>query len=94
MNKKKLYRVNIWEESGGYVDIEAESLDKAEEDVGELLLEHSFDGVMYPRDEHLVRDDYGRDLSVLARIKYVKHTHGSNEVLSVEECEPLSASAE
>ena len=72
---KKLYRVGIWEESGGYVDIEAESMDKAEEDVGELLLEHGFDDLMYPN---------RKKLHPISRIKYVEYTHGSNEVISVE----------
>tara|TARA_R110000824_G_scaffold393841_1_gene593240 strand:+ start:485 stop:805 length:321 start_codon:yes stop_codon:yes gene_type:complete len=73
MNK---YRVSIWEESGGYVDIEAESLDKAEKDVGELLLVLGFDALMYPNDHHGGQVD---------RIKYTKQTHGSNEVLSALE---------
>ncbi len=72
---KRIYRVGIWEESGGYVDIEAESMDKAEEDAGELLLEHGFDDLMYLN---------GKKLQTISRIKYVKYTHGSSEVISVE----------
>tara|TARA_Y100001938_G_C8060058_1_gene416698 strand:- start:823 stop:1059 length:237 start_codon:yes stop_codon:yes gene_type:complete len=72
---KKLYRVGIWEESGGYVDIEAESLDKAEEDVRKELLELGFAGLVFPNSDHGGQ---------LIRIKYVKKTHGSSEVISVE----------
>ena len=70
MNKKKLYRVSIWEESGGYVDIEAESLDKAEEDVGELLLEHGFDVLMDKGGREIHRDHF----ESVTRIKYTKQT--------------------
>ena len=77
---KRIYRVGIWEESGGYVDIEAESMDKAEEDVGKLLLEHGLDVLMRKGGGEIHRAHF----EGYTRIKYAKHTHGSSEVISVE----------
>ena len=45
---KKIYRVGIYEEIAGHIDIEAENAEKAEEIGAELLNEYGCDKLFYP----------------------------------------------
>jgi len=73
------YRVGIWEEISGFVDIEAESKEKAEEQAEELMHSHGVETLFYPSKEAQFTHD--EDLT-----KYNgKHTHGNREVLGCEE---------
>ena len=70
------YKIAIWEEISGYIDIEAESQEKAEEDAFFLMDEHGCG--------KLLCADIRRDGSHL--IKYNgDHTHRKTEVLTCEE---------
>ena len=73
------YRLAIWEEVSGFVDIEAESKEKAEEQAEELMYSHGVETLFYPpREAQFTHDE---DLT-----KYNgKHTHRSAEVLACEE---------
>ena len=72
----KKYKIAIWEEISGYIDVEAESQEKAEEEAFFLMDEHGC--------EKLLCTDIRRDGSYL--IKYNgDHTHRKTEVLTCEE---------
>ena len=69
------YRVGIWEELSGYIDVEAKDANQAENLVEELLAEYGCDRLFYPIPEDK------KDLS-----KYhTRHTHGDRTTLSCEE---------
>ena len=71
MNK---YKVALWEEVSGFIEVEAESKEKAEELAEELMDNYSVEKILYPDDAILSLNGYKG-----------KHTHGDREVLSVEE---------
>ena len=71
----KKYRVGIFEEIGGYIQVQAESIDQAKELADELLNEYGCDRLFYPVKG--VDDDlYGF---------HGNHKHGDREVLECEE---------
>lgn len=73
MNK---YKIAIWEEISGFVDVEAESKEKAEEIAEELLHEYGCEKIFYSE-----WNFGGADVA-----KYNgKHTHRDSQVLSCEE---------
>ena len=75
MNK---YRVGLYEETGGYIVVEAESKEKAEEVGEELLNEYGCDKLFYPEWN---ADGCEEDLT-----KYHgNHKHGDREVIDCEE---------
>ena len=71
----KKYRVGIFEEIGGYIQVQAESQEQAKELADELLNEYGCDRLFYPVKG--VDDDlYGF---------HGKHYHGDREVTECEE---------
>ena len=71
----KKYRVGIFEEIGGYIQVQAESIDQAKELADELLNEYGCDRLFYPVKG--VDDDlYGF---------HGNHQHGDREVIECEE---------
>ena len=75
MNK---YRVGLYEETGGYIVVEAENKEKAEEVGEELLNEYGCDKLFYPEWN---ADGCEEDLT-----KYCgKQRHGDREVIDCEE---------
>ncbi len=76
MNK---YKVAIWEEISGFIDVEAETKGKAEEIAEDLMYSHGVETLFYPSRESAFTLD--EDLT-----KYNgKHTHRNAEVLTCEE---------
>lgn len=73
--KKKKYRLSITEEIGGYIVVEADSVDKAEEIAEELLEEYGCDRLFYPIPED--REDLNK--------YHGDQTHGDRGVFSCEE---------
>ena len=73
--KTKKYRLSVSEEIGGYIEVEAESVDKAEEIAEELLNEYGCDKLFYPKPED--KEELGK--------YYTRHTHGDRGVFSCEE---------
>ena len=72
----KKYKIAIWEEISGYIDVEAESKEKAEEEALFLMDEHGC--------EKLLCAEIRRDGSHL--IKYNgDHTHRKAEVIDSKE---------
>ena len=70
------YKVAIWEEMSGYIEVEAESKEKAEEEAVELMDEYGCEKLLCP--------EICRDGSYL--LKYNgDHTHRNTEVLTCEE---------
>ena len=70
------YRIAIWEEVSGFIDVEADSKEKAEELAEELMYEYGVEKLFYPE-----WNFGGADVA-----KYNgKHTHRSSEVLTCEE---------
>ena len=75
------YKVAIWEETSGYIEVEAESKEKAEEVAEELMDTHGVLTLFYPPKEAQYTHD--EDLT-----KYNgDHTHRNTEVLTCEEVE-------
>lgn len=75
MNK---YRISIFEEIGGFIELDAESKEKAEELAEELMSEYGVEKLFYARWNTAGCDE---DLT-----KYNgKHTHRDTEVLTCEE---------
>ncbi|MBK23479.1 MAG: hypothetical protein CME70_05680 [Halobacteriovorax sp.] len=73
------YKVAIWEEVSGFIDVEAKSKEEAEEKAEELMYEHGVETLFYPPKESQFTHD--EDLT-----KYNgKHTHRNAEVLTCEE---------
>ena len=74
------YRVGIWEEISGFIDVEAKSQEEAEEIAGELMDNYGVEKIFYP-------DWKGMGSIVCEELKKYnsKHTHGNREVLSCEE---------
>ena len=71
------YKIAIWEEISGFIDVEAESKEKAEEVAEELMFEYGVEKIFYPELDY----DGEEDLT-----KYNgKHTHRNTEVLTCEE---------
>ena len=74
MNK---YHIAIWEEISGFIDVEAESEEKAEYIAEELMHEHGVEKLFYA--------DWNTAGCKEDLKKYNgKHTHGSREVLTCE----------
>jgi len=72
------YRIAIWEEVSGFIDVEADSKEKAEELAEELMDEYGVERILYPR---WTITGSNEDLT-----KYNgKHTHRNAEVLTCEE---------
>ena len=70
------YRIAIWEEVSGFIDVEADSKEKAEELAEELMFEYGVEKLFYPE-----WNFGGADVA-----KYNgKHTHRNSEVLTCEE---------
>ena len=75
----KKYKLAIWEEISGFIDVEAESKEKAEELGEELMYEYGVEKIFYP--EWNIHGNESADLK-----KYNgKHTHRNTEVLTCEE---------
>ena len=73
------YKVAIWEETSGYIDVEAESKEIAIEIAGELMDEYGCEKIFHP---YICRDE--EEESDL--IKYNgDNTHRNTEVLTCEE---------
>ena len=68
------YKVGIWEETSGYIDVEAKSQGEAKDVAVELLGKHGIDVILHPPqgDEELIK--YNGD-----------HAHQEAVVLSCEE---------
>ena len=76
----KKYRVAIWEEVSGFIDVEADSKEKAEEIAEELMYEYGVEKIFYP-DWNAMGSHACEELK-----KYNgKHSHRDTEVLSCEE---------
>ena len=74
----KKYNIAIWEEISGFIDVEAESKEKAEELAEELMYEYGVEKIFYPEWNC---PEHEEDLK-----KYNgKHTHRNSEVLTCEE---------
>ena len=72
------YRIAIWEEVSGFIDVEADSKEKAEELAEELMDEYGVEKLFYAQWNTAGCKE---DLT-----KYNgKHTHRDTEVLSCEE---------
>ena len=72
------YKVAIWEEVSGFIDVEAKSKEEAEEKAEELMDEYGVEKLFYARWNTAGCDE---DLT-----KYNgKHTHRNAEVLTCEE---------
>ena len=71
----KKYRLSITEEIGGYIVVEANNEEKAEEIVEELLDEYGCDRLFYPIPE---------DKESLKKY-HTRHTHGDREILTCQE---------
>ena len=67
------YEIGIWEEISGYIHLEADSKEKAEELAEELMNEHGVEDCLYPSAE--IRKD----------ILWHKHCHGDRVVLDCTE---------
>ena len=76
MNK---FEIAIWEEISGFIEVEADSKEKAEELAEELMYTHGVETIFHPPKESEFTHD--EDLT-----KYNgKHTHRSTGVLTCEE---------
>lgn len=75
----KKYKVAIWEEVSGFIDVKAESKGKAEEIAEELMNSHGVETLFYPPKEAQFTHD--EDLTQYNG----KHTHGNREVLDISE---------
>ena len=73
------YKIAIWEEISGFIDVEADSQEKAEELAQELMDECGVEKLFYP---HICRDEEERKRLTDHN---GKHTHGNREVLGCEE---------
>jgi len=74
----KKYRVGIYEEIAGYIEVEAENKEKAEEIGEELLNEYGCDKLFYP--------EWNADGCEADLTKYHgNHKHGDREVVDCEE---------
>ena len=75
---KKKYRVGIYEETAGYIVVEAESAQQAEEVGDELLNEYGCEKLFYP--------EWNGDACYEDLTKYHgNHKHGDREVVDCEE---------
>jgi hypothetical protein len=75
---KKKYRVGIYEETAGYIVVEAENAQQAKEVGDELLNEHGCDKLFYP--------EWNADGCEENLAKYQgNHNHGDREVVDCEE---------
>ena len=73
------YKVAIWEEISGYIDVEAESKEKAEEEAFFLMDEYGCNKIFHP---YICRDEEEES----GLIKYNgDNTHRKTEVLTCEE---------
>lgn len=72
--KTKKFRLSVTEEIGGYIEVEAESVDKAEEIAEELLNEYGCDKLFYPPPTYEGLTKY-----------HGNQTHGDRGVFSCEE---------
>ena len=76
----KKFKIAIWEEVSGFINVEAESKEKAEEVAEELMYEYGVEKIFYP-DWNAMGSTACEELK-----KYNgKHTHRSAEVLTCEE---------
>ncbi len=76
--KMSKYKIAIWEEISGFIEVDAESKEKAEELAEELMDEYGVEKIFYPKwNEHGGEED-------LTKYKG-NHTHGNREVLGCEE---------
>ena len=75
----KKYKIAIWEEVSGFIDVEADSKEKAEELAQELMDVHGVETLFYPPKESAFTHD--EDLTQYNG----KHTHRNTEVLTCEE---------
>jgi hypothetical protein len=74
----KKYRIGLYEETGGHIEVEAENQEKAEEIGEELLNEYGCEKLFYPEWN---ADGCEEDLT-----KYHgNHKHGDREVIDCEE---------
>jgi len=71
MNK---YKVAVWEEMSGFINVEATSQEEAQELAEELISENGVEALFYGE----------RDVLYPKAVLGTSHTHGSREVLSVE----------
>ena len=77
--KMSKYKIAIWEEISGFIDVEADSQEKAEELAQELMEDFGCEKLFYP---YICRDK-GEKIEL---IKYNgHHSHGNREVLGCEE---------
>ena len=75
MNK---YKIGIWEEISGFIHVNADTKEKAEEIAKELMDEYGVEKIFYPKwNEHGSEEDLKKYNG--------KHTHRDSEVLSCEQ---------
>ena len=72
----KKYRLGVWEEMSGFIDILAKSEEDAREKAQELIDEHGLERLFY-----------GDSFPASVGLRYQKHTHGMREVLDCEQVE-------
>ena len=68
------YKIAVWEEISGFIDIEAGSAKGARKRADELIDEYGLEALFYGE----------RDVLYPKEVLQIKHTHGNREVLSVE----------
>jgi len=73
------YKVAIWEEMSGYIEVEAESKEKAEEHAEFLMHEYGCEKIFHP---YICRDE--EDKGELIQYNG-DHTHRKTEILTCEE---------
>lgn len=74
----KKYRVGLYEETAGYIVVEAENAQQAKEVGDELLNEYGCDKLFYP--------EWNAEASYESLAKYHgNHKHGDREVVDCEE---------
>ena len=73
------YNIAIWEEISGFIDVEADSKEKAEEVAEELLYEYGCEKIFYPE-----WNIHGKETEDVKKYNG-KHTHRHSEVLTCEE---------
>ena len=70
----KKYKLGIWEEISGYIEILAESNEDAREKAQDLIDKYGVERLFY-----------GDSFPSSVGLRYQKHTHGMREVLDCEE---------
>jgi len=73
--KLKRYKVGIWEELSGFIDVEADCSESAETLATKLLFNHGAEALFYPSLH--TKGETGKHNG--------KHTHGNQEIVSCEE---------